>query len=402
MFARLSRFALATGSSSALALLGVLALARALDEGDFIIVNLALVLGSLAAQLGAGFDSAAARMLSQARLALSDAVTHAAAWRSVTGVLALLPLTAAVVVTTDTTAVRLATVVAAATLGLGMSALALALIEPQAAGSPRSYGTRQFSYYVPVLMGAAVAASLGEALPALWCLALAGAVSTILVYARYLRGRVRRHVGRAFGPSAYKRLAATIAISGVLFTLGERLDLVAASAYFPQADGADYAVASRLTVVLALLVSAFQTMNISVMGRADDMASLDMALVGQAKNVAALGAAALLAAVAAWIAAPLLFGAGYAPELLHLVLLFSPFALYAVYSAYALAMAALGHHRQILVVSAVGVTCKVLVVVAAVRSGSLTLLYASSLIAATASLMATSLARRRVRVSRVA
>lgn len=386
LFGHLSAFTLATGATSALSLVSTLLVARQLTAADFVTVNVVLLVANIAAQLGAGFDSAASRQSRAQSIGRADAVLWTLSWRAILGIVSLPFLGICIVVVTaklpvQSSLLALGAIVANATaLGL-MSTL---LVLPQADGNVKRFGWRQVIYYGPLLFAVALstmARSLDVTLASL-CISAGVTILVALFLLVNEDGLLLRRP--ALGPSVFRRLSFSILWSGALFTVGDRVDVILAASFLSAEQAARYAVTSRLTVLFAILVSASQSMNISVLSGVRTRGELDKRYKRQWPLFLGAALCVLLWAPIAPRISYLLFGHQYVVHAGDVLLLSVPFILYLLYSPYTLALASLGHVAQLTIVSLVGAAVKIGSAAVAASFSNVTWLYASSLLGAAA------------------
>lgn len=381
----LLRYGLATGIGSACSFLAMVLVARSLAAPDFVVVNLVVVAANVAAQLGAGFDSASARLRSRGIISIGESIGWALSWRSLV-CLASLPLLA-LVATLGPQAASQAPwtlrLLAAFVTAIALSLLSISLIESQAKGRARELGLRQLVYYGPLLAGLGISAFDHSAVVTLWWLTVAAVTSILLTCFSLPRTVVPRHrPSVSLGSPEYRRLSLSIFLAGAGFAAAERLDVIIAAKYFEPDVAATLAVALRVAVMLGLAVSAFQTMSISSLSAARNRKELDTLYVEQWPIFLFLAGGVLVVAAAGSTFSEALFGSTYDVSLGRMLLLTSPFLIYAAYSPYVLALAGLGRRIDLTTVTSVSVAAKVITVVGAAATHSVTLLFASGLIGA--------------------
>jgi len=305
------RYAAGSGLSSVLAFLTAVVLARWLEPGQFAGVSLVLASAVMVSMLGAGVDSAAARLV--ARGPLEDGIIRtylavARTWR-----LGLLILSSGVIVLVFIAApsVRLIGIgpalVAWLLLTLGLSMMGLALIKPTAVGAVGSYTIYQLGFYLPLFLGVCVAFAIRASVSVtLLVMALAG-IAFVVWYVWENRASWRF----ALTVPGYTRIAGTMLVSTALFAVFTRLDVFYVSLFLPPREAGHYAAAVRLAGGMAVATGAFATFAVPRISRVKTPVDLKRAYRRLVPVLLLIGGgAAVMAGTAGWTV-PFLFGQKY-------------------------------------------------------------------------------------------
>jgi O-antigen/teichoic acid export membrane protein len=302
--------AAAYGISSVCTFALTIVVARTLSESDVALVGLVLAAGTLAAAVGAGIDSAAARTVVRsgaagglfARAARLRFGCLAATLVLLAGYLvhAVRPLGAGWVL-----ALALGCMVAYAA---GSSAAYLLCYEPQAHGNTRRQAAVQASFAFPVLLAVVVAVALGLGVGGvLAALVLGSAPAACWLGWKYLHSRS----SPAEGGAAFRSLAAALTIGTVSFAVYQRLDLLWVGATRASGDVAQYAVANRVVSGFSLLTATLVIVGLPTVGAASTRSEALRGLARLRVPVIAVGGALAACVALAPLAVPLVFGAGY-------------------------------------------------------------------------------------------
>jgi len=303
--------AAAYGISSVCTFALTIVVARALPESDVALVGLVLAAGTLAAAVGAGIDSAAARTVVRsgpapglfaraARLRLG-CLAATLALLAVYLVHAIRPLAADRVV-----ALALGCLVAYA---VGSSAAYVLCYEPQAHGDTRRQAAVQASFAVPVLVAVVAAVALDKGVAGvLAAIVLGSAPAACWLGWKYLRSRSATVEDAA----AFRSLAAALTIGTVSFAVYQRLDLLFVGATRASSDVAQYAVANRVVSGFSLLTATLVIVGLPTVGAASSRPEALRALARLRVPLLAIGAALAACAVVAPVGVPFVFGSGYA------------------------------------------------------------------------------------------
>jgi len=362
---------------------------------DFVAINLVIVAANISAQLGTGFDSAAARLRARDVISRRESVVWTRSWRILVliGSLPIIYLVCLSDPVPRSTSISLLTLVAASISACAFIAVSLCLIEAQARGLARQFGVRQLAYYLPFSGALVVAGAIGSLVGALVCLSVAGVGSLAFSLKRWGGATALTARGMEFGNKEYRRLGLVIFWTGACYALVDKVDVIMAARYFNSEVASTIAIGTRLTAVLALAVSALQTMNISSLGKPRNRKELNKAYVAQWPIFAAFAGLVVVLSFIGSAAASSIFGDKYAIGMLPMFLLSAPFFFYALYSPYAFALASMGARRTLVLAIGVQGGIKGLVVVLASSLGSPVLLYASGLLGAAAAAVAVALYR---------
>jgi O-antigen/teichoic acid export membrane protein len=384
------KYGIATGSTSALAFLSTVVIARSLSAADFVAINLVIVAANVSAQLGAGFDSAAARLRARDVVSQRESVVWTRSWRFLL-LLGSLPIIYLVCLSDPvprSTAISLLAFATALVSACALVAVSLGLIEAQSRGFVRQFGLRQLAFYLPFSVALVVAGAIGSLVGGLVCLSVAGVGSLAFSLKRWGSSGALTAPGIDFGTKQYRQLGLTIFSAGACFSLIEKIDVVLAARYFDTEVASTIVIGTRFTVVLALAGSALQTMNISSLGKPKNRKELNSAYAAQWPIFVAFAALVVSVSFVAVAAVGPVFGKQYAIGLLPMFLLSAPFFFYALYSPYVSALASMGERRGLAQSTGAQAGVKLLGVVLAASLGSPTLLYASGLLGAVAGTVA--------------
>jgi O-antigen/teichoic acid export membrane protein len=303
--------AAAYGISSICTLALTIVGARALPESDVALVGLVLAAGALAAAVGAGIDSAAARTVVRSG-AGEGLFARAARLRLACLAAALVVLAAYLVDAVRPLAGESTLTLAVGCLlayAVGSSAAYLLCYEPQALGNTRRQAAVQASFALPVLLAVVVAVALGLGVAGVLAAVVVGSVpAACLLGWRYVRSRP----SPAQGGEAFRSLAAVLTVGTVAFAVYQRLDLLWVGATRGSSDVAQYAVANRVVSGFSLLTATLVIVGLPSIGAASSRAEALGALARLRVPLIAIGGALAVSAAAAPVVVPLVFGAAYA------------------------------------------------------------------------------------------
>lgn len=308
--------AAAYGISSVCTFALTIVVARSLPEKQVALVGLVLAAATLAAAVGAGIDSAAARTV--VRAGKGKAVD----WLFVRATRLRLACLAATLVLLCGYLVHAAgplsgsgwalglAVACLVAYALGSCAAYLLCYEPQARGDSRLQAAVQASFAVPVLLAVIVATSLGLGSEGLLAaMVLGGAPAVAWLAWKYARSRGHRRA--ADGASGFRSLAAALTVGTVAFAIYQRLDLLWVGATRTSSDVAQYAIANRVVSGFSLLTATLVIVGLPTIGAASTRSQALGALARLRVPLLGVGGAAVVCAAVAPLGVPLVFGSAY-------------------------------------------------------------------------------------------
>jgi len=356
---RFARLALGNGASTAVSFGAAAIMAHALSSGQFVLLNVLLTLTATVAVAGGGIDSAAVRLAAVGHMTQGLSRAARTGRFAVCG-LVLLAVPVVISSATGAHATPWLAVLASAAMGVGVTGLFLSLVEPQANQDFIRFTTRQLYFYGALFLASFTAILTHNVDVVVTCLAVASLTGLALL------PRVNSYPpGNANG---FRRLAAALLLSTVLYAVFERIDVLLVSSLASPSDAAVFAAAVRYAGGLGLVTGAFVAFATPIVSRASSAVELRHAVRHLMGPLALVLLATVAAALIAPFAVPILFGSSYGPAVGLAQIYVVQYPILAIYIVFVLAFPQLGSLRWQLEVTLVILTVEVAVLAVNARN----------------------------------